>query len=124
MGLLGAVVEPLRDQLSGRSAGVIIGASVISFVVLTIVLNVLNQLFFRNHKEPPVVFHWVPFFGSTIVYGIDPYDFFFKCQRQVQEKKPLLQYSRYKLTRTVVWQCFHLYLVREEDHGLLGRNGE
>ncbi|KAJ5583240.1 hypothetical protein N7535_001860 [Penicillium sp. DV-2018c] len=46
-------------------------------VVLSIVLNVINQIFFYNRKEPPVVFHWVPFIGSTIAYGMDPYQFFF-----------------------------------------------
>ncbi|KAJ5856408.1 Cytochrome P450 [Penicillium soppii] len=45
--------------------------------LVSIVLNVINQLVFYNKKEPPVVFHWVPFIGSTIAYGMDPYQFFF-----------------------------------------------
>ncbi|KAG9703497.1 14-alpha sterol demethylase Cyp51B, partial [Aureobasidium melanogenum] len=52
--------------------------------VLAIVLNVLSQLLpvRRKGSEPPLVFHWVPFIGSTITYGIDPYKFFFKCRQQ------------------------------------------
>ncbi|CAG8203061.1 unnamed protein product [Penicillium nalgiovense] len=46
-------------------------------VLVSIVLNVIKQLVFYNRKEPPVVFHWVPFIGSTVAYGMDPYQFFF-----------------------------------------------
>ncbi|CAG8282513.1 unnamed protein product [Penicillium salamii] len=45
--------------------------------LLSIIINVINQLVFYKRKEPPVVFHWVPFIGSTIAYGMDPYQFFF-----------------------------------------------
>ena len=48
-----------------------------------VLLNVLAQLLFKNPNEPPVVFHWVPFLGSTIAYGIDPYKFFFACREKV-----------------------------------------
>ncbi|PYH98808.1 Cyp51A [Aspergillus ellipticus CBS 707.79] len=50
--------------------------------VVAIVLNVLRQLLFRNKNEPPVVFHWIPFLGSTISYGIDPYAFFASCREK------------------------------------------
>ncbi|KAJ5499114.1 Cytochrome P450 [Penicillium expansum] len=45
--------------------------------LVSIVLNVIKQLVFYNRKEPPVVFHWIPFIGSTVAYGMDPYQFFF-----------------------------------------------
>ncbi len=83
MGLLSAVVVPLSEQLSTRSLGVVIAAGLFSFCVLAVVLNVLKQLLFKNSNEPPVVFHWFPVFGSTIVYGIDPYKFFFNCRQKV-----------------------------------------
>lgn len=54
--------------------------------LVLVVLNVARQLLFRNPKEPPVVFHWVPFLGSTIAYGIDPYAFFFSCREKVSLK--------------------------------------
>lgn len=83
MGLVSAVFVPLSEQLSTKSFGVVVAAGLFSFGVLAVVLNVLNQLLFKNPNEPPVVFHWFPVFGSTIVYGIDPYKFFFKCRQKV-----------------------------------------
>ena len=83
MGLLGVVVDFLNDQAPNRSIGAIVAATFIFFCVLVIILNVLSQLLFRNPNEPPLVFHWVPFFGNTIVYGIDPYKFFFACRQKV-----------------------------------------
>ena len=83
MGLLSALIEPWRDQLAFRSTAAIIGAGLIAFAVLIIIVNVLVQLISKNPNEPPVVFHWVPFIGSTIAYGIDPYKFFFACREKV-----------------------------------------
>ncbi|KAL5339437.1 cytochrome P450 [Aspergillus crustosus] len=51
-------------------------------VILAIVLNVIRQLLFRNKNEPPVVFHWIPFVGSTITYGMNPYKFFSSCREK------------------------------------------
>lgn len=83
MGLLALLVGSLNEQLSTRSFGVIVAAGFLSFFVLAIVLNVLSQLLFKIPNEPPLVFHWVPFFGNTIVYGVDPYKFFFGCREKV-----------------------------------------
>ena len=83
MGLLSAIVVPLSEQLSTWSTGVIVAAGFFSFCVLAVVLNVLDQLLLKNPNEPPVVFHWLPIFGSTVVYGIDPYKFFFDCREKV-----------------------------------------
>ena len=83
MGLLAVVIGFLNDQVPNRSIGAIVAAAFISFCVLAIILNVLSQLLFRNPHEPPLVFHWVPFLGNTIVYGIDPYKFFFGCRQKV-----------------------------------------
>ncbi|KAL8873916.1 MAG: hypothetical protein Q9174_000692 [Haloplaca sp. 1 TL-2023] len=82
MGILATVAGPLGDQLSNSSTGAIIAAGLSGVFVLAVVLNVLRQLLLRNPKEPPLVFHWVPFIGSTISYGIDPYAFFFKCREK------------------------------------------
>ncbi|KAI4202885.1 MAG: hypothetical protein LQ350_002256 [Teloschistes chrysophthalmus] len=82
MGLLAAITGPLGDQISNRSTAVIVAAAFTSFFVLAVIVNVLHQLLFRNPKEPPLVFHWVPFIGSTISYGIDPYVFFFRCRQK------------------------------------------
>ncbi|KAL8938338.1 MAG: hypothetical protein Q9211_003260, partial [Gyalolechia sp. 1 TL-2023] len=82
MGLLANLTGLLGDQLSIRSTGVILVATFAAFFVLVVLLNVLRQLLFRNPKEPPVVFHWIPIIGSTISYGIDPYVFFFRCRQK------------------------------------------
>lgn len=82
MGVLAFVVEPLR-VLSNKSTVLACLAGLLSLIAFSIILNVLNQLIFRNPNEPPVVFHWVPFFGSTVSYGIDPYIFFFSCREKV-----------------------------------------
>ncbi|KAJ5460764.1 uncharacterized protein N7458_002316 [Penicillium daleae] len=54
----------------------------IALVLTSVVLNVINQLFFYSKNEPPVVFHWFPILGSTISYGMDPYHFFLSCRRK------------------------------------------
>lgn len=54
-----------------------------ALVLISVILNVINQLFFYKKHEPPVVFHWFPFLGSTIAYGMDPYQFFLSCRQKV-----------------------------------------
>ncbi|CEO60839.1 Putative Cytochrome P450 [Penicillium brasilianum] len=54
----------------------------IALVLISVFLNVVNQLFFYSKNEPPVVFHWFPILGSTISYGMDPYQFFMSCRRK------------------------------------------
>lgn len=83
MGILADIVGAV--DLSGLepSPAVLILSVLPSFLVLAIVLNVLHQLLFKNPTEPPVVFHWIPFIGSTVTYGIDPYKFFFTCRAKV-----------------------------------------
>ncbi|TGO33637.1 hypothetical protein BHYA_0235g00140 [Botrytis hyacinthi] len=80
MGILENIAGPLAQEISQRSTGVVVAAGVAAFIVLSVVLNVLNQVLFANPNEPPVVFHWLPVIGSTITYGMDPYKFFFDCR--------------------------------------------
>ncbi|THW55069.1 Cyp51A, partial [Aureobasidium pullulans] len=54
----------------------------IAFILFFVLLNVVRQLLFANKNEPPVVFHWFPFLGSTITYGMAPTDFFADCQKR------------------------------------------
>ncbi|KAL6717792.1 Lanosterol 14-alpha-demethylase [Lecanora helva] len=56
-------------------------ASVVLLFALTVFTHVLYQVFFQSPNEPPVVFHWIPFVGSTVTYGIEPFKFFAKCQK-------------------------------------------
>ncbi|KAL9131859.1 MAG: hypothetical protein Q9217_000305 [Psora testacea] len=82
MGLFAVIAEPLQILLGTYSIGVVIAAGLLSFLAFAVILNVLRQLLVKNPTEPPLVFHWVPFIGSTITYGIDPYKFFFSCQEK------------------------------------------
>ncbi|KAL7269579.1 Lanosterol 14-alpha-demethylase [Rhizina undulata] len=83
MGLLSALLTPLGpcfQQLDKLGTTATVAVGFFTFAVLSIVFNVLNQLFFKDPRKPPVVFHYVPFIGSTIIYGMDPYKFFFDCK--------------------------------------------
>lgn len=64
----------------------LLGAYALLAFVAVIVLNLVYQLLFRtlNRTNPPLVFHWIPFLGSTISYGMDPYKFFFSCREKVR----------------------------------------
>lgn len=83
MGLLAVVLDKLCEHCSSQSIWVLGAVGAVSLLAVSIVLNVLRQLLFKNPKEPPVVFHWFPFIGSTISYGMDPYKFFFSCRAKV-----------------------------------------
>jgi sterol 14-demethylase len=83
MGLLQTIAAPLANSLSTTSTSLVLALAFATFVVLSIVLNVLKQLLIKNPNEPPIVFHWVPFIGSTVTYGMDPYKFFFSCREKV-----------------------------------------
>lgn len=54
--------------------------TVLIIVIVSIIQNVVRQLYFSNPRRPPVVFHWLPLVGSTIQYGMDPYKFFRDCR--------------------------------------------
>ena len=83
MGLVETLLGPLAENLPSTSIWATIALCFAAFFILAIVLNVLQQLLFKKPNEPPIVFHWVPIIGSTITYGIDPYQFFGACRRKV-----------------------------------------
>ena len=83
MGFLEAVAGPLGSQVAQRGTAVVIASGFVAFLVVTVILNVLKQLLFKNPNEPPVVFHWFPVVGNTVMYGMDPYRFFFQCREKV-----------------------------------------
>ena len=84
MGALEHVAGPLGNFTSNTSTPILAVAGFVSFVVVAIVLNVLSQVLLKNPNEPPMVFHWVPWIGSTITYGMDPYKFFFANKEKVR----------------------------------------
>ncbi|KAM0791873.1 hypothetical protein ACM66B_004128 [Microbotryomycetes sp. NB124-2] len=49
--------------------------------VTVVVLNVLRQLVLpRDPTKPPEVFHYVPWIGCAVSYGMDPYKFWNDCR--------------------------------------------
>jgi sterol 14alpha-demethylase len=49
----------------------------------------IAQIIPKDPSAPPVVFHWFPIIGSTISYGTDPLNFFFRCREKVCGECPL-----------------------------------
>jgi hypothetical protein len=84
MGFLGALLAPVQHLAAVLPLWQLVSVALAAFITLAILLNVLNQLLFKNPNEPPVVFHLVPLVGSTITYGIDPFKFFFACREKVR----------------------------------------
>lgn len=84
MGLFSTFVDTFCEHCSEQSVYTLVSVGALSFIALSVVINVLRQLLFKSPHEPPVVFHWFPFVGSTISYGIDPYKFFFQSREKVQ----------------------------------------
>ena len=81
-----APLGPLAKELSKLSTPVQIAVGFVSFVVLSVVINVLQQLLFKDKSKPPMVFHYFPFFGSVVVYGMEPYAFFAANQAKVRRR--------------------------------------
>jgi sterol 14alpha-demethylase len=84
MGILQEVAGPVAQQFQSLSTPAQVGAAVGAFVVLSIAWHIISQLLFANPNEPPVVFSWFPFIGSTVTYGMDPPAFFKKQQAKVR----------------------------------------
>jgi sterol 14-demethylase len=85
MGLLSTLLTPIA---SSERSWLFFALATVAFGASIIVANVLKQLLFKNPKEPPVVFHWFPFLGNTVVYGIDPIKFFAECREKVCRQGP------------------------------------
>jgi sterol 14-demethylase len=54
-------------------------------IVLTLpfLYNIVWQLLYSLRKDRvPLVFYWIPWFGSAVPYGMQPYEFFGDCQRK------------------------------------------
>lgn len=44
--------------------------------ISAVIINALQQVLFVNPNHPPLVFYWIPWVGSTLSYGMYPYEFF------------------------------------------------
>lgn len=56
----------------------------ISLIIITpFIYNIVWQLLYSLRKDrPPLVFYWIPWVGSAVVYGMKPYEFFEECQKK------------------------------------------
>lgn len=86
MGLVQELAGPLSESFARLGLASQVGVAVAGFVLVSVVLNVLSQLLFKNANEPPLVFHWFPFVGSTITYGMDPPRFFKENKEKVRTR--------------------------------------
>ncbi|KEY71026.1 hypothetical protein S7711_00850 [Stachybotrys chartarum IBT 7711] len=83
MGLLEEVANhPVAQHFFALGLGTQIAVAFAAFVSVSVVLNVASQILFKNPNEPPLVFHWLPFIGSTVTYGMDPPSFFEKNRKK------------------------------------------
>lgn len=90
MGLVEEVVAKAAHHFLQLGTASQIGVAVLAFLVLSVVINVAQQLLFKNPNEPPVVFHLFPVIGSTITYGMDPPRFFKENRKKVRPHAPPL----------------------------------
>lgn len=74
----------MRDSRIEMATFIGVLTAIFSVIAVTVLGNVLQQKFLKSPHEPPLVFSWVPFIGSTISYGMDPFKFFFDCKEKVQ----------------------------------------
>lgn len=90
MGILQVAADhPLVHEF--RAQSVVAQSAILFFalILLSVLLNVAGQVLCKNKNEPPMVFHWFPFIGSTVTYGMDPPTFFHSNREKVCSAEPL-----------------------------------
>jgi hypothetical protein len=80
MGLLTTLTEPFSAIEWTPLAYLAAFGTALTAIVL---LNILQQLVWKNPTDPPLVFHLFPIIGSTITYGMQPVKFFEKNKKKV-----------------------------------------
>lgn len=96
---------------------------VAAIALVSVVMNLIHQLFFYKHNEPPVVFHLFPFIGSTVSYGMDPYKFFFSSREKVRGDRLGFE-AVDKAYTNLVRRYLHFHLTRQENHSLSRDRGK
>ncbi|KAK8111086.1 cytochrome P450 [Apiospora kogelbergensis] len=69
------MITPAEFQQASASRHAICG---LLGLVALLLINACRQTLFRSKTEPPSVFHWIPYVGSAVSYGMDPVAFFHK----------------------------------------------
>lgn len=123
MGLLSTLILPLGPWTQQLSTPVLLAVSAITFTIVAVVVNVLQQILFKDRNKPPMVFHFFPFFGSTVVYGMDPYAFFSANQEKVfsfPSSSLFLPLTRRAANIATVRRCVYLCDAGQKDDGVPG----
>ncbi|KAL1640848.1 Lanosterol 14-alpha-demethylase [Didymella pomorum] len=60
----------------------ILASGFLALCIAYVAANIARQLIALNRRDPPVVFHWLPWLGSAVAYGKDPFKFLFAAQAQ------------------------------------------
>jgi hypothetical protein len=127
MGLIQDLGGPLAEGFGRLGLASQVGVAVGAFLLVSVVLNVLKQLLSRNPNEPPIVFHWFPFVGSTITYGMDPPRFFKENKEKVSKTRPCTNWpglARSNASCLTVRRVLHLHPPRQEDDRLRRAQGQ
>ncbi|EJP64120.1 Cytochrome P450 CYP51F2 [Beauveria bassiana ARSEF 2860] len=72
----------MTDFVPNASSMAYAGGVALAFVLACIIINVLWLQLPRPKSEPPVVFHWLPFVGNAISYGMNPFNFYSRCREK------------------------------------------
>ncbi|PCH42499.1 lanosterol 14-alpha-demethylase [Wolfiporia cocos MD-104 SS10] len=75
-------LDQAQTQLASASLSRLALLVVINLPAIAVALNVLYQMLPRDRSLPPLVFHWIPWFGSAAQYGQDPVEFFKACREK------------------------------------------
>ncbi|MBE3041411.1 hypothetical protein IMZ48_02270 [Candidatus Bathyarchaeota archaeon] len=75
-------------QLRGAGTALLVAACGAAALFLAILLNAFRQMLPRKKSEPPLIFHWIPFIGNAVSYGMNPLLFYQKCQKKVRRFTP------------------------------------
>lgn len=63
--------------------GLSFGQQLTIVVLAPFIYNIVYQLLYSLRKDrAPLVFYWIPWFGSAIGYGMNPYEFFEDCRKK------------------------------------------
>ncbi|ANZ77200.1 BA75_03549T0 [Komagataella pastoris] len=76
-----SLVQELIQKIGSLELSLVEKLSIL--LVAPFLLNALWQFIYSFRKDRvPLVFHWVPWVGSAVTYGMQPYEFFADCQRK------------------------------------------
>lgn len=75
-------------QLGDTSSALLVASYGAAALFLAILLNAFQQLLPRKKSEPALVFHWIPFIGNAVSYGMNPLLFYQQCQKKVRRVTP------------------------------------